>query len=113
MEVAVVADEVLGADGRFGIHRVRAEVLDGEDHVRAVRIDCSAAESAERLLLVAHSETVPARSDSAASSTSACRPHRLHFRDLSDAPDPRNHASSAWPLDPQLPGLDSNQQPFG
>jgi hypothetical protein len=67
MEVAVVADEVLGADGRIGIHRVRAEVLDGEGHVRAVRIDYSAAKSAERVRFVAHSETVPARSDSAAS----------------------------------------------
>ena len=55
MEVAVVADEVLGADGRIGIHRVRAEVLDGEGHVRAVRIDYAAAESAERFLLVVHS----------------------------------------------------------
>ena len=66
MEVAVAADEVLGADGRIGIHRVRAEVLDGESHVSAVRIDDSAAESAEGLRLVVHSETVPARSDSVA-----------------------------------------------
>ena len=66
MEVAVVADEVLGTDGRFGIHRVRAEVLDGEGHVRAVRIDDSAAESAADVRLVVHSETVPAGSDGAA-----------------------------------------------
>ena len=64
MEVAVVADEVLGTDGRISIHRVRFEVLDGKGHVRAVRIDYSAAESAARVLLVVHSETVPARSDS-------------------------------------------------
>ena len=67
MEVAVVANEVLGTDGRIGIHRVRAEVLDGKGHVRAVRIDYAAAEPAEGFRLVAHSKTVPARSDSAAS----------------------------------------------
>ena len=66
MEVAVVADEVLGADGGIGIHRVRAEVLDGEGHVRAVRVDDSAAESAEGFRRVVHAETVPVRSDSVA-----------------------------------------------
>ena len=63
MEVAVVADEVLGTDGGICIHGVRFEVLDCKGHVRTVRIDYSAAESAARVLLVVHSETVPARSD--------------------------------------------------
>ena len=58
MESAVVADEVLGTDGRISIHRVRFQVLDGKGHARAIRIDYSAAESAARVLLVVHSETV-------------------------------------------------------
>ena len=106
MEVAVVADEVLGTDGGICIHRVRFEVLDCKGHVMTVRIDYSAAESAARVPLVVHSETVPARSDGPGSA----RPRPDHstgtvrtFATSLARPQPRNHAVSAWPLDPETP----------
>ena len=116
MEVAVVADEVLGTDGGVCIQRVRFEVLDCKGHVRTVRIDYSAAESAARVLLVVHSETVPARSDgpglvdlgpTTARALSALS--RPRWRVSNGATIRFLHGRSTL----KLPGLDSKQQPFG
>ena len=96
MEIAVVADEVLGADGRFGIYCVRAEVLDGERYVRAVRIDYAAAESAERFLLVVHSGDGACAIGQNRSPGYQLGMPVTCFRGIPDMHDPLNHAFSAW-----------------